>query len=68
MKMLTLAILLVVIQLSIGLFDNTISVDGEAAVPAMYGSNVSINSVSLIILYYYYNIFFYIFIWFFNIF
>lgn len=46
MKMLTLAILLVVIQLSIGLFDNTISVDGESAVPAMYGSNVSINSTT----------------------
>ena len=46
MKMLTLAILLVVIQLSIGLFDNTISVDGEAAVPTMYGSNVSIDSTT----------------------
>ena len=46
MKMLTLAILLVVIQLSIGLFDNTISIDGEAVVPVMYGSNVSVNSTT----------------------
>ncbi len=46
MKLLTLAMLLVIIQLSIGLFDNTISVDGESAVPEMYGSNVSLNSTT----------------------
>ncbi len=46
MKLLTLAMILVVIQLSIGLFDNTISVDGESAVPLQYGSDVSINGTT----------------------
>ncbi len=46
MKLLTLAMILVIIQLSIGMFDNTISIDGEAAVPEMYGSDVSLNSTT----------------------
>lgn len=46
MKLLTLAMILVVVQLSIGLFDNTISVDGEAAVPLQYGNDVSINGTT----------------------
>lgn len=46
MKLLTLAMILVIIQLSIGLFDNTISVDGEAAVPEQYGNEVSVNGTT----------------------
>jgi len=43
MKLLTLAIILFIIQISIGLFDNTISVDGESAVPEMYNSSIAQN-------------------------
>lgn len=46
MKLLTLAMILVIIQLSIGLFDNTISIEGAEAVPEAYGLNVTINSTT----------------------
>ncbi len=46
MKLLTLAMVLVIVQLSIGLFDLSLSLDGESAVPVQYGSDVSINSTT----------------------
>lgn len=46
MKLLTLAMILVIVQLSIGLFDNTISIEGTEAVPQAYGLNVTINSTT----------------------
>lgn len=46
MKLLTLAMILVIVQLSVGLWDRTIDIEGSEAIPTPYGTNVSINSTT----------------------
>ena len=46
MKLLTLAMILVIVQLSVGLFEKTIDIDVGDAVPQQYGLDVSVNSTT----------------------